>query len=71
VQFIAFTSKTQNPFVISVSNTTLAATDSVLPFWFTANQHGKIQSTGSVMNISELTVGQSYNSKPESNFGYT
>jgi hypothetical protein len=23
------------------------------------------------MNISELTVGQSYNSKPESNFGYT
>jgi len=71
VQFIAFTSKTQNPFVISVSNTTLAATDSVLPFWFTANQHGKIQSTGSFMNISELTVGQSYNSKPESNFGYT
>ena len=64
-------SKAQNPFHISLSNTTLAATDSVLPFWFTANQHGKIESTGSFLNISELTVGQAYNINPDSKLKYS
>jgi hypothetical protein len=53
-------SKAQNPIQISVSNTTLAATDSILPFWFAANQHGKIQSNNSFLNISELIVEKGY-----------
>jgi hypothetical protein len=71
VLFTFFNSKAQNPFQISVSNTTLAATDSVLPFWFIANQHGKIKSSGSFLNISEVTAGQEYNNKPKSKLGYT
>lgn len=71
VLFTFSISKAQNPFQISVSNTTLAATDSVLPFWFTANQHGKIRPSGSFLNISELTVGHAYDNKSESKLGYT
>lgn len=71
VLFTFSISKAQNPFQISVSNTTLVATDSILPFWFIANQHGKIRYSGSFLNISEVNVGQTYNNKPESKLGYT
>ncbi len=71
VLFTIFTSKAQNPFQISISNTTLAATDSVLPFWFAANQHGKILASNSFSNITGLTIGQSYNNKLKSKLGYT
>jgi hypothetical protein len=64
-------SKAQNPLQISVSNTTLAATDSVQPLWFVANQHGKIQSKNSFLNISELIIGQSYKNRAKSKLGYT
>ena len=64
--FTFFISKAQNPIQISVSNTTLAATDSVLPFWFAANKHGKIQSKNSFLNISEIIVGQAYKNTPAS-----
>lgn len=64
-------SRAQNPINISLSNTTLVATDSILPFWFTANQHGKIKSLGSFLNISDFNIGQAYNVKPKSKFGYT
>jgi hypothetical protein len=49
----------------------LAATDSVQPFWFVANQHGKIQSKTSFLNISELIIGQSYKNRAKSKLGYT
>jgi hypothetical protein len=68
---IVFISKAQNPFQISISNTTLAATDSVLPFWFAANQHGKILASNSFLNITDLTIGQAYNNKSKSKLGYT
>jgi hypothetical protein len=71
ILFTFIFSQAQNPFQISISNSTLAATDSVLPFWFAANQNGKIQSSGSFLNISELTVGQVYNNKVKSKVGYT
>ncbi|HSO85039.1 MAG TPA: hypothetical protein VLQ91_00705, partial [Draconibacterium sp.] len=61
----------QNPFQFSVSNTTLAATDSVLPFWFAANQHGKINATNSFLNITDLAIGQAYNDKPETKFDWS
>ncbi len=63
--------KAQNPIQISVSNTTLAATDSVLPFWFAANRHGKVQSKNSFLNISEIIIGQAYKNNPKSQFGTT
>ena len=40
------TASAQDAIRISVKNSTLAATDSSLPFWFSANQHGKIKTTG-------------------------
>jgi hypothetical protein len=49
----------------------LAATDSVQPFWFVANQHGKIQSKNSSLNISGLIIGQSYDNRAKSKLGYT
>jgi hypothetical protein len=61
----------QNQVNISFSNTTLAATDSVLPFWFTANQHGKIQEGNSFLNISELFIGQNYKNTNNQKLGYT
>ena len=71
VPFTFFISPAQNPVHFSVINTTLAATDSILPFWFTANQNGKITPSGSFLNISELSVSQSYNFKSESKLKYT
>lgn len=66
-----FNSKAQNPFQISVSNTTFAATDSVLPFWLTANRHGKVNASNSFLNITDFAIGQVYKINPESNFDYT
>ena len=71
ISFSVLVSTAQNPLQISVSNTTFAATDSVLPFWFVANQHGKIKSSGQFFNISELIIGQNYSSNTKSKIGYT
>ena len=64
-------SKAQNPIKISVSNTSLAATDSVQPFWFVANQHGKIEAKNSFLNISGLRLGQEYKESAKSKLTYT
>ncbi len=69
--FAQFITKAQNPLQISIQNTTLAATDSVMPFWFAANQHGKVQPLNSFLNISDLYIGQAYNNKTASNLTYT
>lgn len=69
--FIVTISGAQNPIQISVSNTTLAATDSVLPFWFAANQHGKIQLKNSFLNISEIIVEKAYLNNSKSGLGTT
>ena len=50
----------QNPVEFSLKNSTLAATDSLLPFWFSANQNGKIEAAGSFLNFSDLYIGQDY-----------
>ena len=74
ILFFLFTfsfSKAQNPIQISVSNTTLAATDSVMPFWFAANQHGKIQLKNSFLNISEIIVEKAYINNAKSRLGTT
>ena len=48
----------QNPIEISISNSTFAATDSLLPFWFTANRQGKVQASASVLNTTDFYLGQ-------------
>ena len=70
VLFTFYNLKAQNPLHISVSNSTLAATESVLPFWFTANQHGKIEANNSFLNISEIFIGQNYQNTNNLNLGY-
>jgi len=72
--FLWFTlsiSSAQNPVQISVSNNTLAATDSILPFWLTANQHGKIKQSNSFLNITDIYAGQVYQTNTDLKIGYT
>lgn len=69
--FTLFISSAQNPVQISVSNNSFIATDTILPFWFTANQHGKVKSSGQFLNISDFFLGQVYKSNPDSKMGYT
>ena len=64
-----YNSNAQNPVHISVSNSTFASTDSVLPFWLAANQYGKIKVSNSFLNITEFSAEQSYNS--EKKIGFT
>jgi hypothetical protein len=67
-----FNSNAQNKINISVSNASLIATDSVQPFWFISNQHGKINKTGSFFNITELNIEQNYKTDSTANkFDYT
>jgi hypothetical protein len=42
-----------------------------LPFWFVANQHGKIQQNNSFLNISEIAIGQNYQNSNTTKLGYT
>jgi len=50
----------QNNIRITISNTSYAATDSLLTFWFISNQNGKIKPEGSFLNITELEIGKYY-----------
>jgi hypothetical protein len=59
--FCYFTAKAQKTIEISVSNRTFVATDSVLPFWFLANQFGKTKNVGSLLNLTDIFLDQSYN----------
>lgn len=59
----------QQPLQIQISNSTFAATDSVQPFWHTANQHGKIPQNGSFFNVTSLFVGQDH--RPEVKTGFS
>jgi hypothetical protein len=61
----------QNPVEFSLKNSTLAATDSLLPFWFSANQQGKIKPAGSFLNVSDLFIGQDYAARTDSAIAFT
>lgn len=72
LMYTFFVLNAQNKISVSVSNTSLIATDSIQPFWFISNQHGKINETGSFLNISQLNIGQKYNIDSTTNkFNYT
>ncbi len=60
----------QQPVHFSVRNTTFAAADSLLPFWFTANSDGKVRAGGSLLNLTDLYIGR-LNPSSGSAFGYT
>jgi len=53
-------SYTQQPIQISLRNSTLVAGDTLLPFWFVANQQGKIENSGSFLNVTDLFIGQDF-----------
>jgi hypothetical protein len=60
ILLLSLTTYSQQPIHISVKNSTLAATDSLMPFWFTANYDGKFAAAGSWLNLTDLYLGQSY-----------
>ncbi len=57
---LVLSATSQRTFRIELSNSTLAAADSVMPFWLQANRHGKVQPAGSWLNLSDLYLGQSW-----------
>ena len=65
------TVEAQQPVQIQVLNSTLAATDSVQPFWFTANQQGKIPQNGSFFNVTDIFIGQNHRQEVNSAFSTT
>jgi len=60
----------QLPFHISAKNSSLIATDSVQPFWFTANQHGKVPANSQFLNITDIQLNKDYSEKVYSGFSY-
>ncbi len=46
----------QRTTVVEITNSTLASTASKLPFWFTTNRLGKIQSDNQYINVSEINL---------------
>jgi len=57
VLFLAWTSRAQVPFLISLQNSLIASSDSVLPFWFSSNQNGMVEPSNQLMNLSTLFAG--------------
>lgn len=53
----------QNKPSISLINTSLVGTENTLPFWFTANQLGKIEGNNQFINLSELNIQQKISTK--------
>lgn len=60
----------QDNFEISAKNSTLFATDSIIPFWFAANQNGKIIANNTFLNISDIYIGQSSKKKENSDLSW-
>jgi hypothetical protein len=56
-----YNAQAQKTLKISFENRTFVANDSILPFWYRANQNGKVNTVGSVLNLTELNMGQLYN----------
>lgn len=56
---------------ISATNQTLIATDSVQPFWFVSNQHGKFSAAGSFANLTDLYLGMNYDESAFTGFSYS
>jgi hypothetical protein len=50
----------QEKLEISLQNRTFIACDSLMPFWFTANQHGKVRSVGTLLNLTDLNLELPY-----------
>ena len=57
--------------VISATNHTLLATDSVQPFWFTSGQHGKFTAAGSFANLTDLYLGMDHTETASKGFSYS
>ncbi len=56
---------------ITLTNTTLSATDSILPLWLRANQHGKVPHQQSFVNLTDVYLGKPHNMNPESRFSWS
>ncbi len=71
ILLLSIETSSQNPIRFTFQNSAFISTDSVQPFWFVANQHGKIISKGAFLNLSEIEAEQFYKSTPVSGVGYT
>ena len=54
----------QETLKITVENKTFFAADSLMPFWFTANQMGKVRNVESLMNLTEVNFEQPFHENP-------
>lgn len=61
----------QNSFRTKIKNSTFAVTDSLLPFWFTANQHGTVAPSRSFLNITGISLEQFISRAPDAPVSFT
>jgi hypothetical protein len=69
--FVSVAVQAQNVLQVEFKNFTLASTDSLLPFWFTTNRHGTVQSSQSVLNVTGISLEQCYRRKTNASVSYT
>ena len=55
-----FFADAQQDVYFRIANSTSMASDSLLPFWFTANRQGKAMPDNRLLNLTDIEVGQPY-----------
>ncbi len=55
--FSACISQAQLPFQVTLNNSLITSSDTVLPFWFSSNQNGLIEPSNQVLNLTTLYAG--------------
>jgi len=69
--FVSVVVHAQNGFRVELQNATLVSTDSLLPFWHTANRHGRFESAHSVLNVTGISLEQMYLPQTNTRVEYT
>jgi hypothetical protein len=69
--FVSVAVHAQNVFQVELQNSTLVSTDSLLPFWHTANRHGRIESSHSVLNVTGISLEQFHSRQTTAPVSYT
>jgi hypothetical protein len=65
-----YTANGQNNLDIYLKNSTIIANNDIFPFWFSANQNGKIVTSDSFLNISDFSIEQIIDNKKVSELSF-
>jgi hypothetical protein len=71
LSFLTIFTTAQNLFSAKIENRSFAAAGNEMPFWFCANQHGKIIHSNTLLNLSDVSIRKSYGKDTDSAISYT